>query len=317
MSARRVAVAATLIAAVAVGCSADGPEPTSSTVAPGGGGSLVVVPLEGRPSAVAYADGVLWVADDERGVVLRLDPTDGEPLGAPIAVSPHPTALAAGEGALWVVDPDGTVTELDTATATVHQPPLDVGGVLVSVAVDGPRVWVGDIEAGTVRSIEAETHAVGPALTIPEGVVRVEVAGRNLWITGREASITPVDLETSRVGQAVLVGMGPIGMDFAEGVLWVANSDDDTVSRIEADRGRRVGPDSAVGHAPVAVAVVDGGDVWVLDQDGPSLTRLDARNGSKSESRHLPTRPRGLAVTPGGVWVVGVDPPIAVLDRTR
>jgi hypothetical protein len=60
--------------------------------------------------------------------------------------------------------------------------------------------------------------------------------------------------------------------------------------------------------------VVVGDDVWVLDQDGPSLTRLGRSDGHKvGTAISLPTRPRGLAVTPEGIWVVGVNPSVAVL----
>jgi hypothetical protein len=68
-----------------------------------------------------------------------------------------------------------------------------------------------------------------------------------------------------------------------------------------------------VGKAPIA-ARGDGEVVWVLDQDGPDLVRLDARTGRRVGARvALPGRPRGLAVTARGVWVVGVDPSALVL----
>jgi streptogramin lyase len=66
-----------------------------------------VVSLEGRPSAVAHGHGALWVADDERGVVLRLDLADGTPLGEPIPASARPTAIAVADDAIWVSDPGG------------------------------------------------------------------------------------------------------------------------------------------------------------------------------------------------------------------
>src|SRR5687767_15551011 len=53
-------------------------------------------------------------------------------------------------------------------------------------------------------------------------------------------------------------------------------SDAATITPLAAGDGQRRGDDIAVGPAPVAVAVA-GDDVWVLDQDGPSLTRVAAR----------------------------------------
>ena len=102
-------------------------------------------------------------------------------------------------------------------------------------------------------------------------------------------------------------------MGTAGGLLWVANSEDDTVSRLDPVSGEPRGQKIAVGDAPIAVAG-DGDGVWVLDQDSSTLTRLDAETGEPVGSPiDLPMRPRGLAVTPAGVWVVGVQPSLAVL----
>lgn len=262
---------------------------------------------------MAYADGVLWVADDEGGVVHRLDPADGDALGDPVEVSPQPIALAAGGGLLWVAHAGGTVTAIDTATAKPRYEPFDIGGVIVAVAADGDRAWVGDIEAGTVRSIDAATGLLGPAVRVPAGVVRLELADQVLWVSGLGAAITPVHTGSRVVGEAVPVGDAPIGMAASNGVLWVANSDSDSVSRVDVASGARRGADAAVGNAPIAIAIV-GDEAWSLDQDGASLTRLDARSAVRLGSPvELPTRPRGLAVSPAGVWVVGVDPSVVVL----
>jgi YVTN family beta-propeller protein len=139
--------------------------------------------------------------------------------------------------------------------------------------------------------------------------VRLALVGRQLWVTGLESTVTPIDVVTSVVGAPVAVGTGPIGMAVDDDVLWVTNSDDRTVSRLDAGDGRPLGEPIAVGPAPIAV-VVDGSSAWVLNQDGPSLTRV-----GRDDPIDLPTRPRGMALTEAGIWVVGVDPATAVLVR--
>lgn len=293
---------AALTLLMATACTDDAEEPVAPAVETG----PVVVALEGRPSAVAAGDGVLWVADDERGLVLRLDAADGSPVGEPIAVSPTPRALAVGGGSVWVADSDGTVTRIDAAAGDVDAT-IPLGGALVDVIADGDGAWVGDIESGTVRPIGPD-GVPGPEITVPDGVVRLALAGRQLWVTGLEATVTPIDVVTSVVGEPVPVGTGPIGMAVADDVLWVTNSDDRTASQLSADDGHALGDAIDVGPAPIAV-VVDGESVWVLNQDGPSLTQLDG------DTIDLPVRPRGMARTDAGVWVVGVDPSAAVLIR--
>jgi DNA-binding beta-propeller fold protein YncE len=301
-------------------CSSDDPPDASpGTTAPREAPGPVVdldVPLTGRPADVAADGDVLWVADDERGVVVRLDAADGSSLGEPIAVSPQPAAIDVGDGVVWVADPDGTVTRVDSTTGSAHGPPLAVGGVLVDVLADGRRAWVADIEAGVVRSVDADTDEVGPPIEVPGGVVRLVRAGPRIWVSGVEDTITPLDPVTGTVGEAVAVGTGPIGLASTRDVLWVANSDDDTVSRLDPATGRSLGNEISVGDAPVAV-VIAGGDSWVLDQDGPSLTRIGGAAGGQVGRVSLPMRPRAMVSTDAGIWVVGVDPSAAVLVRVR
>jgi len=191
--------------------------------------------------------------------------------GEPIPVSPSPIAIDVGVGLVWVVDPDGTVTRIDRSSGAALAP-VAAGGALVDVLADGDRAWVADIEGGTVRSIDGATGEVGPAVTVPAGAVRLAKAGDRIWVTGLEDRVTPLDPATGAVGPAVRVGTGPIGVEATATALWVANSDDDTVSRLDPATGLELGPPIDVGDAPVAVAVTDR-DVWVVGVD-PSAAVL-------------------------------------------
>jgi DNA-binding beta-propeller fold protein YncE len=272
---------------------------------------VLVVDLGGRPSAIAHGHGALWVADDERGVVVRLDPADGTQLGEPISTSARPTAIAVGDDAIWVSDPGGALTRIDPATGTRRE--VEIGGAPVDLLAEGPRVWVGDIGAGTVRALGPDGWSTEP-VALPGGVVRLAFGGGRLWASGLERTVTPVDPTTGDVGATVEVGEGPIGMAVVDGVLWIADSDDGTVSRVPVDGASRPGPPIPVGRAPVALAA-DGAAVWVLAQDARTLTRLAAVDGAPRGTVELPMRPRALVATPVGVWVVGVDPAVAVRVR--
>lgn len=321
---RRAALAATCLLLGLGGCRDDTPgaagatttEPASTRPAgPERSEPDLVVRIEGRPSAIGYGAGALWVADDGRGVVHRLDPVDGAPLGPPIAVTPAPVALAVGAGRVWVVDPAGTLAGIDAVAPEEPVLSVPLGGALVDVVVHGDRVWVGDVGAGTIQAVDAATGVPSPPIEVPGGVVRLAVDGDRLWVSGLEQTVTPVEVATGVVGAPRRVGAAPIGMAAAGGGLWVANSDDDTVARLDpGDVGSA--PTWAVGSAPIEV-LVDGDDVWVLEQDAASLTRYPAAGpGPGGPSTALPTRPRAMAVTAAGIWVAGVDASVVVLIRT-
>jgi streptogramin lyase len=309
-----------LVVAATVAC-ADGPdaEPPSSSTTAADATDVSLVELDGRPSAVAVDEdaGVLWVTDDEAGVVHRLSADSGDAVGEAVRVTAHPTAIDVVDGLVWVADPGGTLTRLDAATGTAAGPPITVGGVLVDVVADDDRVWVADIEASVVRSVDVATGAVSEGIEVPAGVVRMAVAGPRLWVTGLESEVTPIDRASGAVGEPVPVGNGPIGVGVdSRGSLWVANSDDATVSRLASDDGRPLGGPFDVGPAPIGVVVV-GDDLWVLDQDGPSVSHLDARTGRRLDpALDLPFRPRGFVATASALWVVGVDPGGAVRVAT-
>jgi DNA-binding beta-propeller fold protein YncE len=312
-----VAVAALTCLALA-GCSDERASDATTTSRPLGTIAPVpaqLVALDGRPAAVTSTTGSLWVADDERNVVVQLDDADGHQIGKPIPVVDAPTALDASEGVVWVAGATGGVSRIDAATATVIGEPIDVGGVLVDVAVEGDRVWVADIEAGGVRAVDATTGEVGKPIVVTGGAVRLVTGATRLWVSGIERTVTAIDTTTGEPDAPIDIGNAPIGMALDGDVLWVANSDDDTVARLDVRTGRAVGAPIAVGNAPIAVDV-EGDDVWVLDQDDQTVTRLRARDGSRVATYALGTRGRGVTAAPGGVWVVGVEPSAAALIKT-
>lgn len=273
--------------------------------------SVELSPLLGRPAALAVADGVVWVADEERGVLLRLDADNGAELGPPVAVSAVPVAAAAAGDTVWVVDAGGTVTPVDAEIGEAGDP-VELGGTLVDVAARGPLVWVADIERSVVHSIDPEDVARVSEVEVPAGVVRIAVTGERLWVTNLDSTVTAVDLGTGVVGDPLPVGAGPIGLAVHRGTVWVANGDDDTVTRLDEITGAPVGDPIPVGPAPVAIAPM-GDDVWVVEQDGRSVSRIDALTGTiEVRSEDVGVRPRGIAASGSGVWIVGVDPSVAV-----
>src|SRR5262249_53087328 len=75
--------------------------------------------LELEPSAVALADGAIWVAGYDDATVEKIDPVSGRTIGR-VHVGTGPVALAFDAGALWVANSlDVTVSKIDPGTLTV------------------------------------------------------------------------------------------------------------------------------------------------------------------------------------------------------
>lgn len=273
--------------------------------------AIHVTAVPGRPSAVAVAGDLVWVTDDERHVVHAIDARTGDRATRAYDVDRNPVGVASTRGAIWVAHASGSVVRMDARTGRRGKT-TEIGRPLTCIAASGDRVWVCDFNAKLVVEIDARTSEVARLYAVPDGVVRVAVAGTFLWVTGEENTATRLDLRTRRVGPAVDVGGGPIGLAYDGRTIWVANSDDGTVSRLDARSGRRIGPPIRVGKGPIGVAVLDG-TVYVANQDDLTVTRIDASSGRVlGEALDVSTAPRGLASGGGAVWVVGTNPSAAV-----
>ena len=277
----------------------------SSSSAGGARHAIEVTPLEGRPSALVVHGDTVWVADDDRGLVLRLDATDGRQLGPPIAVTPHPIAIDADATNVWVGDRDGDLTRVDIATGAASAP-IALGGQLTDLVSDGTTVWVADIEAGTITPVRVADGAVAAPIQVPEGVVRIALTGDGLAITNLEKSVTTIDRATGALSAPTEVGNGPIGIAAADdGTVWVANSDDGTLQRVG-------GPTIKVGSSPTAVAIA-GDEVYVIDHDSRDIARVSRVTGQLVAQVALGSTPRDLSIGATGVWVAAIDPSAAIL----
>jgi streptogramin lyase len=121
----------------------------------------VLLPI-GDPSDVAFTNGSLWVADQSRNRVLRVDPDTGAIQGEPLAVDNTLTALAANEGGVWALsrspkpttDDIGTVTRIDPGTGERVGNPIAVDGLPQEIAVETGRVWVTQAKTDKVTPIK-------------------------------------------------------------------------------------------------------------------------------------------------------------------
>jgi len=138
-------------------------------------------------------------------------------------------------------------------------------------------------------------------------------------IVAAPGSVAVVDPNSARVVDTVEVGSGPVAIVFGHGSLWVANSEDDTVSRIDPET-REV--EATIGvPSPVDLAV--GADaIWVASGIAGTVSRIDPESNDVVATIDLrtsdPFDPRtvqGIATGAGSIWaavsgreLVRIDP---------
>ncbi len=134
-------------------------------------------------------------------------------------------------------------------------------------------------------------------------------------------TVAVVDVKTMRVVDSVEVGSGPVAIVSGHGSLWVANSEDDTVSRIdpatrevEATIGVPSPVDLAVGPDAIWVAGGIAGTVSRIDAESNDVVaRIDLNTGDPFDPRTV----HGVAVGAGAVWAAVSGPELARIDPAR
>lgn len=279
-------------------------------------------PLElgGSPSAVAAGLGSVWVADNLRGRVLRVDPVSGEIEG--VAVKPAPIAIAVGEDAVWVASAGGALQRIDAETLATTKASAPVAGA-AGIAVGEGSVWVTSASDGTVTRFDETTAGQeGDPIAVGPQPTDIAVGEGSVWVASSaqmSGTVTRIDAETGEAGEPIEVAEGQIfALTFGEDGVWVAGSDALRGDRIHIVR---IDPDSSEVEGafvrlerpglPVRLAAGEG-FVWVtqsgadpLEADSPgTIIRIDPEErrlvGSAAEVGRGPT---GVSVGERGVWV--------------
>jgi YVTN family beta-propeller protein len=267
-----------------------------------GEAEVSTTPIDGRPSGVAVAGGIVWVADDENHTIHTIDPETSEAVGEPVEVARNPIALFASRGVVWVAHAGGRLSKIDARTREVTTE-RTTGASFTSVAVDADGdVFATDVQRG-VWDVSEERW-----IELDDGAVRAVAEGGRLWVSGTEDTVTRVDIETHRT-RRFTVGLGPIGLAYDGQDVWAANSEDDSVQVVGLDVGEE--GYVPVGGAPIELVAHDG-SLYVANQDGASVSVVDIEDRSVERTIDVGTQPRGIAAGEGAVWVVGTNPEVLV-----
>ena len=123
-----------------------------------------------------------------------------------------------------------------------------------------------------------------------------------LWVANTgDDTVSRIDPDTRSVVQTIEVGNGPSGLATGFGSVWVANSGERTVSRINA-ASNRVVQSITVGNGATAVAT-GAGAVWVTNAIDGSLSRIDPVMGTVTGVYPVGASPGGIAATDAAVWI--------------
>jgi streptogramin lyase len=260
------------------------------------------VTVGGQPCGVVAAFGAVWVTDAERATLVRID---GDKVTKRYPLDKTPCELTSGFGALWVATQSGVLDRVDPDSGTVVAH-VEVGETSYEPVVAYGSVWVTNRGSNTVSRIDPHTN---DATTVKLPFVNaggIVAAGGYLWVGDDSSLATEVVRLDPRTGHftKVKAGARPSFVAAAAGSVFVANEVDGTVTQLDEKTGASKGTVKA-GERPVNLAALPGDrpEIWVPDDVGNHLTRIDATTGEVVETMTVGTGPAVVAPDGAAVWV--------------
>lgn len=133
------------------------------------------------PSAVAVAEGWVWVANAGDNTVSRVNPRTTSVVRT-ITVGRRPSSVAVGNGAVWVANEgDDNVHRIDTASNSVTTIP--VGDGPTAIALEAGAVWVANGADGTVSRIDPLSGRVVATIEVGNRPSGIAVGSGAVWVT--------------------------------------------------------------------------------------------------------------------------------------
>ena len=267
------------------------------------------------PGNVAVGDGAVWVLNNERETVSRIDPRTKQ-VTKRFKTQGVPTDLAVGEGALWVGRAGGedttnatvSVSRLDPETGRItrtvrlrgDQGSLPVAGA-PKIAVGAGAVWAANPDGNVSRidpdsgRLEATIETGGEAWTIAAG-------DEGVWfVTDEPTGVARIDPRTNRVTRTIALGSDELfGVAVGAGSVWATASPEGVVWRV--DPGRHAITRTIDVGVGVSFVSFGEGSAWAANYADGVVSRIDPRTNTVT-ARTSVGAPQAMAAGVGAAWV--------------
>jgi streptogramin lyase/predicted Ser/Thr protein kinase len=231
-------------------------------------------------SAIQATATSVWVTVSRQHRLYRLDPKTGRRIGSAIELPRQPTAVAMTSRSVWV----GLITDVTGGPDTLAQVDRRSGEVvnqfqvpegISSLATGDGAVWIASRRYAQLLRFDPSKQAVTKRIRVgTDRPYDVTFGAGSVWVTSpHDDLVSRVDPATSSVTR-IGVGRGPQGIAVRGNDAFVANSNDNTVSRIDVRASRTVGDPIDVPNNPFAVGI-SGHSVWVTCQPVNRVVRID------------------------------------------
>ena len=321
-----LAVAAGVVALA--GGEGDQPAPDVRRLAVGGPGVALVdagtrrvaarVPLAERPADVVFGNGSAWALLAGAQRIAQIDLARRKVVGSTSLPFP-PGGIALARGSLFVTEKGGQgLVRIATRTRRISARwTIATHGFRVSdptgIAAGARSVWVA--RGAEVVRVDARTGRVQRRFPLPLTATLLTFADGDLWAASSENGVVEkIDPASNRIVARAKLHGWISAMTVAGGSVWAAVTPDDVVFRLSQDDAsvERTAP---AGEDPESLTA-DAGALWIANERGRSLTRLDMRSGARA-SVPLTGTPELVRHHEGSLWVAAEPAPPALPSASQ
>jgi DNA-binding beta-propeller fold protein YncE len=227
--------------------------------------------IGGSPAQVALDTRYAWIADTQRGWLVRA-PRRGSETLRKIQSGPGVADVVVAAGAVWTANSaDGTVRVFDPATQ--RRRAIRAGARPIAMAADGRHVVAADA-AGTLIRLDARSQdPVGPPVLLGGAPIDVALAGDRAWIVDAgSGTVRGVDVISGRRGRSERVCRVPVAVAADVTALYVLCRGDRMLVRLDPRSGA-VRSKLALPQAPTALAL-DSRHIWIAAEPN-EVIRVD------------------------------------------
>jgi branched-chain amino acid transport system substrate-binding protein len=267
------------------------------------------------PGNVAVGEGAVWVLNNERETVSRIDPRTKR-VTRRFRTQGVPTDLAVGEGALWVGRAGGgdvtnatvSVSRMDPKTGRItrtvrlrgEQGSLPVAGT-PRIAVGAGAVWAANPD-GSVSRIDPESGRLEATIDTGVGAWTIAAGDEGVWFLADDVTgVGRIDPRTNRVTRTIKVSAETLfGIAVGAGSVWAAARNEGVIWRIDPGRPpimRTIDVGAGVGFVSFGE-----GALWAANYADGVVSRVDPRTNDVT-ARTSVGAPQAIAAGVGSAWV--------------
>ncbi len=210
---------------------------------------IIEFPMDGTPSGIAYANGKVYITDQSKGRILKLDPYRKVFLGQidlPKGSTPKDVAALPNGKLIYVSEnmfSDIAVFETDSDKLLVRTKVNNYPGKMV-LSGDGSQLLILSVPDSKLSIISTQnqrflgTIAVG---SLPSGLA-INDNGKTAYVSSRVSNtVSVVDLIRRSVTLSLKTGIGPTGVAIdANKRLYVANAKDNSITVFDLTNYKKI-----------------------------------------------------------------------------